>query len=62
MTEDDKQPLGEESDRDVDDMTPEEKAAKGLGGGEERNPQDETEDENIDTGEHSDAPGPFGTG
>ncbi len=42
--------------------TPEEQAAKGSGGGEERNPQDETENELLDHDEHSDAPGPFGTG
>ena len=42
--------------------TPEEQAAKGTGGGEERNPQDETENELLDHEEHSDAPGPFGTG
>jgi len=32
------------------------------GGEEERNPQDETENTSFDTEEHSDAPGPFGTG
>jgi hypothetical protein len=42
--------------------TPEEKAAKGTGGGEDRNPQDETENDLLDHDEHSDAPGPFGTG
>lgn len=32
------------------------------GGDEEKAPQDETDDERFDTREHSDAPGPFGTG
>lgn len=45
-----------------DDLTSEEKAAKGLGGGEEEHPQDDTENELLDHDEHSDAPGPFGTG
>jgi hypothetical protein len=29
---------------------------------EEEHPQDETENELFDTSQHSDAPGPFGTG
>jgi hypothetical protein len=62
MDDKDLQEPGEDSDRDVEDMTPEEKAAKGIGGGEDRNPQEGTDNETIDTGEHSDAPGPFGTG
>ncbi len=32
------------------------------GGEEQQTPQDETDDERFDTGEHSDAPGPFATG
>jgi hypothetical protein len=53
-------PHMEEDERQEE--TPEEQAAKGTGGGEERNPQDETENELLDHDEHSDAPGPFGTG
>ncbi len=58
---DDKQP---QTERGNDDPTrPEQHAARHKPGGEEENaPQDETDDERFDTGEHSDAPGPFGTG
>jgi hypothetical protein len=47
-----------------DDATrPKQHAARKEPGGEEaKNPQDETDDERLDTEEHSDAPGPFGTG
>ena len=39
------------------------RAARHEGRGEEnRNPQDETENTTLDTDQHSDAPGPFGTG
>lgn len=42
---------------------PEQHAARHEPGGEgERNPQDGTENTLIDTDQHSDAPGPFGTG
>jgi hypothetical protein len=41
---------------------PEKKAAEGRGGGEDEAPQDETDDKLLDHDEHSDAPGPFGTG
>jgi hypothetical protein len=41
---------------------PEQAAALQAGAGEEEQPQDETENEELDTEQHSDAPGPFGTG
>ena len=41
---------------------PEKAAALQEGRQEERHSQDETDDERIDTEQHSDAPGPFGTG
>jgi hypothetical protein len=44
-----------------EDDIPEKKAAEGRGGGEDRNPQDDTENQLLDHDEHSDAPGPFGT-
>ena len=48
---------------DVDSKEhPEQAAALQQGRQEDEHPQDETDDERIDTGEHSDAPGPFGTG
>ncbi|MBA3421403.1 MAG: hypothetical protein H0U12_05845 [Thermoleophilaceae bacterium] len=58
---DDEQP---QTDRREDDATrPQQHAARNEPGGEqEKTPQDETDDERFDTGEHSDAPGPFGTG
>ncbi len=52
------------TERRSDNATrPEQHAARNEPGGEEEKaPQDETDDERFDTGEHSDAPGPFGTG
>ena len=41
---------------------PEQAAALQQGEQEEEHQQDETDDERLDTEEHSDAPGPFGTG
>jgi hypothetical protein len=58
----------EEHDARVDREHPEKAAAEGREGergkhaGDGKHAQDETDNENIDTGEHSDAPGPFGTG
>ena len=40
----------------------EKKAAEGRGGEEEEVPQDGTDNEFLDSEQHSDAPGPFGTG
>jgi hypothetical protein len=45
-----------------DDDPPEKLAAEGRGGGEKEAPQDDTDNELLDHDEHSDAPGPFGTG
>jgi hypothetical protein len=45
-----------------DDDPPEKLAAEGRGGGEKEAPQDETDSQILDHHEHSDAPGPFGTG
>ena len=48
-----------------DDVDPEEhpeQAAALQQGGEEEHSQDETDNEALDTEQHSDAPGPFGTG
>lgn len=36
--------------------------AHGAGGEEEKTPQDGTDSTTFDSEEHSDAPGPFGTG
>jgi hypothetical protein len=52
----------EEHDRRVDREHPEKAAAEGREGQRAKHPQDGTDNEKIDTGEHSDAPGPFGTG
>ena len=41
---------------------PEQAAALQEGRQEESHTQDETADERLDTEQHSDAPGPFGTG
>jgi hypothetical protein len=58
---DDEQPQTEP--RGDDATRPEQHAARNEPGGEEeKSPQDKTDDERFDTGEHSDAPGPFGTG
>jgi hypothetical protein len=52
-----------EDERDPrEDDPPEKKAAEGRGGGDDEAPQDETENKVLDHDEHSDAPGPFGTG
>lgn len=49
--------------RNDEGLRPKQHAARNEPGGEgEKAPQDETDDERFDTGEHSDAPGPFGTG
>ena len=49
--------------RDPQDDDPAEKvAAEGRGGGEQEHPQDDTDNQLLDHEEHSDAPGPFGTG
>jgi hypothetical protein len=49
--------------REDDAVRPQQHAARNEPGGEElKNPQDETDDERLDTDQHSDAPGPFGTG
>jgi hypothetical protein len=53
---------GEDQRDPHDDDPPEKMAAEGRGGGEEEHPQDETDNELLDHDEHSDAPGPFGTG
>jgi hypothetical protein len=45
-----------------EDDPPEKQAAEGRGGGEKEHPQDDTDNELLDHDEHSDAPGPFGTG
>ena len=45
-----------------EDDPPEKKAAEGRGGEGEEVPQDETDNELLDHSEHSDAPGPLGTG
>lgn len=49
--------------RSHDDRTPEEKAAHG-GDGQDQEPKQSRKDSSSlwDTDEHSDAPGPFGTG
>lgn len=49
--------------RDPKQMTPKEKAAR-SGSGQEQEPRQAQEDSSKvwDTSEHSDAPGPFGTG
>ncbi len=48
---------------DGDSERPAQHAARhDPGGEEEKNPQDETENTTWDTEEHSEAPGPFGTG
>jgi hypothetical protein len=53
----------EDEDHGGDSERPAQHAARhDPGGEEERNPQDETENTTFDTEEHSDAPGPFGTG
>jgi hypothetical protein len=58
---DDERPRTES--REDDTSRPEQHAALNEPGGEEeKSPQDDTDDERFDTGEHSDAPGPFGTG
>jgi hypothetical protein len=41
---------------------PEQDAAEGKPGQSDRHPQEGTESTTWDTEEHSDAPGPFGTG
>jgi hypothetical protein len=49
--------------REPEEDDPAEKlAAEGRGGGEQDHPQDDTENQLLDHDEHSDAPGPFGTG
>ena len=46
-----------------DEESPAQHAARhDAGGEEEANPQDETDNTTFDTDQHSDAPGPFGTG
>ena len=58
---DDEEPPTER--RKDDAVRPKQHAARNEPGGEElKSPQDETDDERLDTGEHSDALGPFGTG
>jgi hypothetical protein len=52
----------EEPDPEVDREHPEKAAAEGREGQRAKHPQDETDNEDIDTEDHSDAPGPFGTG
>ena len=54
----------DESRRDEVDPEehPEQAAALQEGGQEEDQPQDETDEGFFDTSQHSDAPGPFGTG
>ncbi len=52
-----------EDHEDGDSERPAQHAARhDAGGEEEKNPPDETENTTWDTEEHSDAPGPFGTG
>ena len=52
----------EEPDDDVDREHPEKAAAEGrVGQRKEHDPEGEN-DENLETSDHSDAPGPFGTG
>ena len=49
--------------RDEGSIGPAQHAARhDKGGDEERNPQGETGNTTFDTDQHSDAPGPFGTG
>jgi hypothetical protein len=52
----------EEPDEDVDREHPEKAAAEGREGQRHKHPQDETDNEDLDSEQHSDAPGPFGTG
>jgi hypothetical protein len=41
---------------------PEKAAAEGREGPRKVHPEEGTDNETLDTGQHSDAPGPFGTG
>ena len=50
------------SDNERHDNRPEQAAAEGRGGQADKHPQDGTDSTSWDTEEHSDAPGPFGTG
>jgi len=58
--------LGDTMDEDRDEQFekehPEQAAAEGREGPRKVHPEEGTDNEKIDTGQHSDAPGPFGTG
>jgi hypothetical protein len=54
--------MDEDRDKQIDREHPEKAAAEGREGQSEAHPKEGTDNETIDTGEHSDAPGPFGTG
>ena len=55
--------MAEERAKDADPKEhPEQFAARQEGRQKEEHSQDETDDERLDTEQHSDAPGPFGTG
>jgi hypothetical protein len=55
-------PTQEEPDEEVDREHPEKAAAEGREGQRAKHPQDETDSETFDSDDHSDTPGPFGTG
>jgi hypothetical protein len=52
----------DERKEQVDKEHPEKAAAEGREGQRGAHEEEGTDNETIDTGEHSDAPGPFGTG
>ena len=54
--------MDEERQDDLDKQHPEQAAAEGREGPRKVHPEEGTDNEKIDTGQHSDAPGPFGTG
>jgi hypothetical protein len=52
----------DERDREARTNDTKKSAAEGKGGASNETPQDDTDSTTWDTAEHSDAPGPFGTG
>ena len=54
--------MDEERQDDLDKEHPEKAAAEGREGAREAHEEEGTDNELLDTEEHSDAPGPFGTG
>jgi hypothetical protein len=54
--------VDDEREEQLEKDHPEKAAAEGREGPRKVHPEEGTDNEAIDTGEHSDAPGPFGTG